>query len=116
MLDTLQGNWANNNDSLDSVTISGRYWNHHHNEPTYFVNDTAVMYFSDTMVSYTDFRYATIDTTALSGHYIVFVDINDSLMSCYEFNGFYVDSTGTYFGMNPINRMSIKSTLGFHKK
>ncbi len=89
-LDSLHGNWASVDDSLWQMNITCRTI-----YELYKVVDLkhAIyrIYFSDTLVKEDDFDKISIDTTNLSGKYLITREINDNTVWCYEINGFYQD-------------------------
>jgi len=100
-LDSLQGKWINEDDSLNVVIINGRYWNEQYNDPNNLISNTYRLYFSDTLVnSQQSFSSISIDTTALTGQYILFASPDHSI-DCYYLNGFYHDNIDTTFSISP---------------
>lgn len=114
-LDSLQGKWINTEDSLNQVIISGRNWNEIYNDATQPINENTRIFFSDTIVSVEDFRLAKIDTTALSGNYIIRVGMSDYSMDCNVIDGFYRDQSDTLFSIEPAIKKGTLSSLLFKK-
>ncbi len=114
-LDSLQGKWINTEDSLNQVIISGRNWNETYNDATQLINENNRIFFSDTIVSVEDFRQAKIDTTTLSGNYIIRVAMSDYSMDCNVIDGFYQDQSDTLFSIEPAIKRGTLSSLVFKK-
>ncbi len=101
VLDTLQGHWVNESDSMNQIFISGRNWNEKYFSPEFSIDYRLRIYFSDTIVKGVDFRLVKIDTTLLSGNYILTVDLNDFSINCASINGITQNLAGTYFSISP---------------
>ncbi len=114
-LDSLQGKWINEDDSLNVVIINGRYWNEQYNDNVQPINKFYRIYFSDTAVQTNNFLNASFDTTALSGNYIVTVKESDNSMECWQMNGVYINNSDTTFSINPAVNWTMKSVLVFRK-
>ncbi len=106
-LDSLQGSWISIDDSLNKVNVSNRLYTEFYADEDSAKNYFRI-YFSDTLVdvnlSFTDIR---IDTSSVSGKYLITKSIADNTFWCYEFNGFYSDTMGITF--------SISDTWAKHK-
>ena len=100
MLDSLQGKWVSVEDTLNTMTIFGnfvdeyyKFENLHHE---YFR-----IYFSDTLIDYDKiFSQITIDTTAVSGNYLIKVSTTDNSVWCYDVHGFYSNGGDITFSMS----------------
>lgn len=96
-LDSLQGKWICENDSLLKWEINGRTLDERYNDEDSLKNhNTYTIYFSDTIISRflaNPFDEISVDTSALSGKYFVAISYSDSSVWCYEINKFYVSGT-----------------------
>ena len=115
-LDSLQGIWINEDDSYNQIIISGRYWNDKYTSPTIILNDTYRIYFSDTAVNVNNFLNARIDTSSLSGQYIITVRQSDNSMDCSYLLGFHQDNLDTTFSIRPATGFWRASSVQLFKK
>ncbi len=115
-LDSLQGKWIGEIDSTYEVNIADRSW-HQKYDNTYInsISESFQIYFSDTLVSESNFLNANINLGATSGNYIILVDTLDNYMDCIYLNGFYQDATDTTFSIRPAINWTMKSIQVFKK-
>ena len=106
-LDSLQGSWISIDDSLNRVSVLNRTYVEFYADKD-SARENFRIYFSDTLVDINlSFSNIHIDTTALSGHYIITKSVLDDTFWCYEFIGFNNDGINRYF--------SISDTWAKHK-
>ena len=106
-LDSLQGTWVSIDDSLNKVIISGRLYTEFYADSD-STREYFRIYFSDTLVDINlAFNDIQIDTTQLSGKYIITKSISDNSFWCYALNGFNYINNGVSF--------SISDTWAHHK-
>jgi hypothetical protein len=116
-LDSLQGKWMNNDDSNNRIEIIGRYWidsGIDYQSDTTYVNYSKI-FFTDSVHLLNDTIYPVFDTSALTGKYLVFLNLPDSSTECFEFNGFFYGSEYTTFSFQPIRYWTASSILRFKK-
>ena len=106
-LDSLQGSWVSIDDSLNKVIISGRLYTEFYADSD-STREYFRIYFSDTLVDINlAFNNIQIDTTQVSGKYIITKSISDNSFWCYTLNGFRYIDNGVSF--------SISDTWAHHK-
>ena len=115
-LDSLQGDWLNEDDSTNKVSINGRNWINTFYSNGALISQSLRIYFSDTAVLGNTFSDIKIDTTAISGRFVVTLDISDNSVDCIYLNGFYIDTTQTTFSFNPVTNISAGATQVFRKQ
>lgn len=116
-LDSFQGKWINNDDSTNQVEIIGRDWidsGIDYQSDTPYTHYSKV-FFSDSVYLLNDTIYPVFDTSALTGKYLFFLNLPDSSIECFEFNGFYYGSEDTTFSFQPIRYWTARSILRFKK-
>jgi hypothetical protein len=86
-LDSLQGNWTNEDDALWQMNIKGRIINEIYKDAD-LKNTIYKIYFSDTLVNAADFNSIRIDTSLARGNYLIARELDDDSILCYEINGF----------------------------
>jgi hypothetical protein len=106
-LDSLQGNWINQNDTTFQMIITGRILDEididtsaHYTNHSYYR-----LYFSDTMVNKdlnVLFNSVKIDTLSVKGKYLIKVSAYDNSVWCYEINGFNKNGSALTFSMSDI--------------
>lgn len=103
-LDSLQGDWINEKDSLHTVKITGRYWTEEYLNQSHPYLEIYIIYFSDTVVNNELlFNQISIDTAALTGNYLILKSSFDETLDCSFITGFYRDNVDTTFSIMPPN-------------
>jgi len=91
LLDSLQGTWVSIGDSLNRVIINQRDFVELYANDQWIINKNRI-FFSDTLVQpFSDWNTVRIDTSRVNGNYLIKLDLSDSSVWCYTFNGFYKD-------------------------
>ena len=114
-LDSLQGTWINEDDTLEKVIINDRYWKEDFNDPDY-PDNTYRIYFSDTAVISNTFTSAHFDTSQLSGNYIILRSQIDNSIDCSEILGIVTIQGETFFSKWPAEYGTMSSTRTYKKK
>lgn len=70
-LDSLQGTWKNEDDTLNVLIIEKRTWISEYPFNNVLTRDTVLSYFSDTVVAGDTLLFSQLDTTAVTGEYLI---------------------------------------------
>ncbi len=115
-LDSLQGKWISEEDSLDEITINGRFWTEKYNDVNNSVLINCRLYFSDTAIDNENpFNAISIDTNALTGKFIILASPTNNSFDCLYNNGFLIDNTDTTFSIRPAIKWTMASVQVYKK-
>lgn len=116
LLDSLQGSWANIDDSLNKVKVSNNRW------IEFYLNAIDIMdsiqykiYLSDTLIIFNDTTLVSFDTTLITGKYIVLANDLNVGKECYYLNGFTQYNGDTTFSISPTYDFKARFTRAFQK-
>jgi hypothetical protein len=104
-LDSLQGTWKCLRDTTVTVIINGRIFTEITVDSGFIDSQIYKMYFSDVAIDeyhQHTFDEISIDTSKLSGKYLVNVSLKDSSIECYKFGNIGFSATDTIFSMSDI--------------
>jgi hypothetical protein len=104
-IDSLQGTWKCLRDTTVTVIINGRIFTEITVDSGFIDSQIYKMYFSDVAIDeyhQHTFDEISIDTSKLSGKYLVNVSLKDSSIECYKFGNIGLSATDTIFSMSDI--------------
>jgi hypothetical protein len=108
-------------DTTNKVRINNRLWiSEFFDDNNVFIRDTALMYFSNTVITNDTIFYSQIDTTSVNGNYIVYVVPlqNGQVLEnhgCWEILGITKIDGEIYFSMWPAPYGTARQTQSFKK-
>ena len=117
-LDSLQGIWLNEDDSLNKLTILGRKWleEYNDNNVTSYPHSYKI-FFSDTAINISDtLPIPLFDTTTTSGNYLILKSLLNNSISCIFLSGFNLKNSDTTFVIRPATGLWRASSVRLFKK
>lgn len=105
LIDSLQGTWKCLRDTTVTITINGRTFKEITSDSGFTDIKIYTMYFSDVVIDeYHEhtFDEVGIDTSKLSGTYLVNVSAKDNSIECYKFGHITYSSNDTIFSMTDV--------------
>jgi hypothetical protein len=115
-LDSFQGKWVSEKDSSYSLEVIGRdVFKKELSEDLLPETVHLKLYFTDFPFRLDDVYKVAVDTSLKNGKYLVFKDQNDNSEDCYEFMGFYKDSTTETISFHTYGYFKMSSILTYRK-
>lgn len=116
-LDSLQGNWVNDDDSANKILIHNNDWIDYRTDGNTILNSQRYqIYFSDTVINTIKITTPIFDSLQKNGRYILYKSLQDTTYDCQFIGGFFYEANDTFVVFEPKLGFPKGNTAFLYKK